>query len=246
MFKLLNGQVPKELQNQLKFPNIRYFETLKECGQRYNKNGPDWLRDRGNIRVTPQLRRRGSSSFPGNKMSHELLYIMGHLPQYLLGVLESDWPNYVKWGEWDARTKTIQVPILNSTDSRTLEKTFLPLPKLKAIVDSLELGQSFGFLKELDGLTDVQVVKWRFLEHFGVGITDDVSFWIALLKHARTMDSVEKHQVFKIYSHLQTFIDANDVTLLRYVTSLPLSSESQGTNDLRKEKRSNPASSMSR
>jgi len=246
MFKLLNGQVPKELQNQLKFPNIRYFETLKECGQRNKKDGPDWLRDRGNIKVTPQLRRRGSSSFPGNKMSHELLYIMGHLPQYLLGVLESDWLNYLKSDEWDARIKAIQVPILNSTDSRTLERTFLPLPKLKVIVDSLELGQSFGFLKELDGLTDVQVVKWRFLEHFGVGITDDVSFWIALLKHARTMDSVEKHQVFKIYSHLQTFIDANDVTLLRYVTSLPLSSESQGTNDLRKEKRSNPASSMSR
>jgi hypothetical protein len=246
MFKLLNGQVPKELQNQLKFPNIRYFETLKECGQRYNKNGPDWLRDRGNIKVTPQLRRRGASPFTGNQMSHELLYIMGHLPQYLLGVLESDWPNYVKWGEWDTRTKTIQVPILNSTDSRTLEKTFVPLPKLKAIVDSLELGQSFGFLKELDGLTDEQVVKWRFLEHFGVGMTDDVSFWIALLKHARTMDSVEKQQVFKIYSHLQTFIDAKDVALLRYVTPLPLNSDSQSTNDLRKEKRSNPASPMSR
>jgi hypothetical protein len=41
------------------------------------------------------------------------------------------------------------------------------------------------------------------------------------------MDNVEKHQVFKIYSRLQTFIDANDVTLLRYVTSLPLSSDSR-------------------
>jgi hypothetical protein len=79
-------------------------------------------------------------------------------------------------------------------------------------------------------------VKWRFLEHFGVGMTDDVSFWIALLRHARTMDSVEKHQVFKIYSRLQTFIDAKDVTLLRYVTLLPLRSDLQGTNDLRKRK----------
>jgi hypothetical protein len=226
MFKLLNGQVPKELQSQLKFPSIRYFETLKECGKRNNKNGPDWLRDRGNIKVTPQFRRRGGGPFKSNQMSAELLYIMEYLPQYLLGVLESDWLNYLKSDEWDARTKAIKVPILNSTDSRTLGKTFLPLPKLKSIVDSLELGQSFGFLKELDGLTDVQVVKWSFLEHFGVGTTDDVSFWIALLKHARTMDKVEKHQVFKIYSRLQTFIDANDATLLRYVTSLPLSSDS--------------------
>jgi hypothetical protein len=159
-------------------------------------------------------------------MSAELLYIMGHLPQYLLGVLESDWFNYLKSDEWDARIKAIQVPILNSTESKTLEKTFLPLPKLKEIVDSLELGQSFGFLKELDGLADVQVVKWRFLEYFGVGTTDDVSFWIALLKHARTMDRAEKHQVFKIYSRLQTFIDTNDVTLIQYVISLLLSSDS--------------------
>jgi hypothetical protein len=50
------------------------------------------------------------------------------------------------------------------------------------------------------------------------------------------MDSVEKHQVFKIYSRLQTFIDAKDVTLLRYVTLPPLKSDSQGTNDLRKRK----------
>jgi hypothetical protein len=226
MFKLLNGQVPKRLQNQLKFPNIHYYETLKECGQRNNKNGPDWLRDRGNIKITPQLRHRSMSRLKSNKMSAELLYIMGHLPQYLLGVLESDWFNYLKSDEWDARIKAIQVPILNSTESKTLEKTFLPLPKLKAIVDSLELGQSFGFLKELDGLADVQVVKWRFLEYFGVGTTDDVSFWIALLKHARTMDRAEKHQVFKIYSRLQTFIDTNDVTLIQYVISLLLSSDS--------------------
>jgi hypothetical protein len=179
-------------------------------------------------------------------MSEELLYIMGHLPQYLLGVLESDWRNYVKSNAWDARIKAIKVPILNSTDSRILKKTFLPLPKLKAIVDGLGLGQSFGFLKELDGMTDVEVLKWRFLEYFGVGMADDVSFWIALLEHARTMDGVEKHQVFKIYARLQTFIDAKDVALLRYVTSLPLSSDSQSTNDLRKDKRSNPTLPMSR
>ena len=57
-------------------------------------------------------------------MSEEFLYIMGHLPQYLLGVLESDWLNYVKSNAWDARIKAVQVPIMNSTDSRTLEKTF--------------------------------------------------------------------------------------------------------------------------
>jgi hypothetical protein len=245
-FKILNGEVPTELQNQLGFPNIHYFEILKECGQRNNMNGPDWLRDRGNIKVTPQLRRRGRALSGSHLMSEELLYIMGHLPQYLLGVLESDWLNYPKSRDWDARIKAIRVPILNSTDSRILEKTFLPLPKLKAIVDDLELGQSFGFLKELDGIIDVEVVKWRFLEHFGVGVADDVSFWIALLEHARTMDGIEEHQVFKIYSRLQTFIDAKDVALLRYVSSLPLSSDSQSTNDLRKDKRSNPTLPMSR
>lgn len=221
MFNLLDGKIPKELEREMRIPEIEYFTSLKNCGLRNDMTGPDWLRNRTGIKITPQLRRRNSTNptlFGDHiEMSAEFLYIIKHLPQCLLGVLESEWLQYHKSNDWDTIIRAVEVPILDSTEMRKLETTFLPLPKLKAIAKSLRLGESFGFLQELGGMTDVEVVKWRFLERFGVGTTDNASFWLALLQKAQSMNEVGKDSVFRIYSRLQTFVEEEDVILIRYV-----------------------------
>jgi hypothetical protein len=150
-----------------------------------------------------------------NEMSAELIYIAEHLSHHLLGVLEGNWNQYHESNKWDIKLKVTEVPILDCSEPRALTLTYLPLPKLKAKVEEVDLIDSFGFLKELDGMTDVEVVKWRFLEHFGVGVEEDVSFWLALLHQAREKTCVEKQHVFKIYSRLQTFNEAEDVEKLK-------------------------------
>ncbi len=218
MFNLVSGKVPKLLEEKIKYPRIGYYDTLKECGLRNNIAGPDWLRSRADIKVTPQLRRRNCASAFGKsqpEMSDELLYIAENLPEYLLGVLESEWTEYHKSPEWDAKIIATKVPILDCAELRELRTIFLPLPKLKAIVKELDLAESFGFLKELDGMVDIEHGKWEFLKRFGVGMENDVSFCLALLKQAQKKEGIEKHHVFKIYSNLQKFIEEEDVKALQ-------------------------------
>ena len=214
MYHLLKGVIPDELKGQVKFAHIRYYDTLKECGLRNGNAGPEWLRSRVGIKVMPQLYSR-KSLFSKPEMSAELKYIVENLPQHLLAVLEGNWHQYYESSEWDDVIRAAEIPILDCPEPRALETTYLPLPKLKTKARELKLNESFGFLKELDGMTDIEVVKWRFLEHFGVGVEEDVSFWLALLRKAREKSDVEKSHVFKIYSHLQTFTEEEDIERLQ-------------------------------
>ena len=214
MYHLLKGAIPDDLKGQVGFPRIQYYDTLKECGLRNGQAGPEWLRSRVGIKVMPQLcSKKSLSSKP--KMSAELKYIVEHLPQHLLAVLEGSWRQYHKSSEWDDVIRAAKIPILDCPQPKALEMTYLPLPKLKSKVRELELNESFGFMKELDGMTDVEVVKWRFLEHFGVGVEEDVSFWLAVLRQARGKNCVEKAHVFKIYSRLQAFTEEKDIKTLQ-------------------------------
>jgi hypothetical protein len=107
--------------------------------------------------------------------------------------------------------KSAEVPVLHSVKLKKLDCTFFPLPRLQNIVSRLGLEQDFGFLQELKDITDSTAGKWRFLKHFGVGIEEDVSFWLALLTQARHKDNIEHNVVFEIYSNLQRFTDNGDI-----------------------------------
>ncbi len=214
MYNLLGGVVPEELKSKIKIPRIGYYDALKDRGVRNNLTGPEWLRSRANINVTPQLHSKPGFSCK-LQLSAEMIYVMEHIPQHLLRVLERKRAQYQKSEEWDVRFKAVKVPVLDCAESRALEKTFLPLPKLKAKAAELCLSKSFGFLSELDGMEDIDVMKWRFLERLGVGVEEDVSFWLALLRQARHTEDVKTEYVFKIYLRLQTFSEGRDIQKLR-------------------------------
>jgi hypothetical protein len=211
LYKLLDGEVPSELRDQIKFPRRDYFDALEKCAPRHGKTGPEWLRQRAEIKLEPQLRSKKQTT----SMSPELKYIAEKMPHYLLGVLEHDWFQYKRSEEWDKYIKETEVPILESPNERSLETTFLPLPSLQRIVKELRLSNQFGFLEELDGMTEVESVKWDFLKQFGVGVKDDLHFWLTLLRRAKNAENVQKSAVFKIYTRLQAFIDKDDVKIIR-------------------------------
>jgi hypothetical protein len=210
MFKLLGSKIPSELEKKIRFPRTEYFEALGKLGLRNGISGRDWLMSRADIMITPRLRHRYEVN-----MSAELLYICEKLPQYLLGVLQNDWTNYNKSSTWDKVIRSTKVPILDSQNERELETTFLPLPSLKKIAVELELSQEFGFLTELDQMTEVESAKWSFLERFGVGIKEDLGFWLALLRRLKEKNNIKREYIFRIYRQLQKFTSEEEVEVLR-------------------------------
>jgi len=211
MSKIMGVSLPDELDGHIKFPDLRYYTALQKCERRNDRLGIEWFQDFAQTKITPQLGHRDSAL----KRSYELDYIAANHPHVLLGVLQSNWSQYQPSVTWDNAMKSAKVPILCSTQLRRLDTTFVPLPKLVTTVTRLGLDVDFGFLSELEGVKYAAAAKWEFLERFGVGMEQNVSFWLALLKHAWYQDSIESDVVFEIYSHLQKVSDADELVLLR-------------------------------
>ena len=210
MFRLLGSKIPSELDEKIRFPRTGYFKALGQLGLRNGISGRDWLMSRAGIMITPRLRHRDTL-----KMSAELLYICGKLPQYLLGVLQNDWTNYKRSSTWDKVIRSTKVPILDTQKETELETTFLPLPSLRKIAAELDLSQEFCFLAELGQMTELESVKWSFLERFGVGIKEDLGFWLALLRRSKQKENTKRKYVFRIYRQLQKFTSEEELKVLR-------------------------------
>lgn len=213
---LLGASVPVELRPyNVRYIDSNYYQIFEFCCSRNGRTGIEWLRSLG-VRETPQLRASNSKGhLQSPEMSGELKYIARKLPRLILGVLQANFIQYNESKKWDRFFTNMHVPILASSKMRSLNSTFLPLPKLKAIASSLGLEEGFGFLKELDGISEIEVVKWNFLRRFGVGVDEDVSFWLRLLKQARQKDSITPGIALKIYTRLQTFVDESDIIKIK-------------------------------
>ncbi|TGO31378.1 hypothetical protein BPAE_0001g02500 [Botrytis paeoniae] len=194
------------------YPEKSYYSALEACGIRNRHTGIEWLRSLG-IKETPQLRRRENPSNP--KLSIEFKHILNNLPKYMLGTLQANWMQYNETEKWDNFFKQRKVPILASSAMMSLKDTYLPVSKLKGIASSLGLEESLGFLEELDGISEIEGFKWSFLKRFGVGVDEDVSFWLRLLNQARQKDSINPSIVFRIYSRLQTYVDESDIIKIK-------------------------------
>jgi hypothetical protein len=216
MYNILNGLIPNELAHCIRIPNHEYYEKLERFERRNNKTAKEWLDNFLRVKQTPQLHRMSSR---GQERSPELKYIARHVPEKLLGVLKQNWHQYHKSEEWDTYFKTTKVPIIQSEILCNLNDTFLPLPKLRSIVTRLHLEEGFGFLREMGAVTDETAMQWMFLERFGVGIQEDVRFWLRLLNQARKKESNDEKVVFEIYSRLQSFA-STDSDALKYAIRL--------------------------
>ncbi|KAF2667223.1 hypothetical protein BT63DRAFT_481662 [Microthyrium microscopicum] len=222
LLTLLNGRTPPKLEGKIHWPHPDYYEALKECTLNGGISGEEWFRSRFRLHTLPCLRTRETTDKNFPKMSPELQYIISDLPHYLLGVLAACWSQYPSSKGWIAAIQEAKVPILESLEMRELKSSFLPLPRLKHIVSSMALEKDFGFLKELAGMTDADASRWNFLSTFGVGLEENVDFWLALYQQLCHPNNVKIDDIFTIYRRLQTFVSADDVQTIQITRYQPL------------------------
>ena len=213
---LLPAPLPDDLRDRMHFVSSDYYEMLGQCPLRHDQRGPQWFRQFFQIKSNVELRDR---RYP-NAASRELVHIATRCPESLLGVLEANWAQYVECVEWDEWFAATGVPILDSRQQKRLDSTYLPLPRLLTIVNRLGLEDNFGFLQELEGITELSQIKWSFLKYFGVAMEEDVEFWLALLTQARGKQDIECRVVFEIYQNLQRFSSSDDGVGIRLVYDL--------------------------
>ena len=178
----MGNPLPDELVTHVNLPFTGYYTEIEGIGHRNGCTGPDWLDKFLNAKSEIQLCQRDSPKC----MLAKLIYIANNKPEIILGILESIWSEYRKRNTWDNLFKNLRVPIVarDSSSTKTLDMTFLPLPQLCSVAGLLGLDAGFGFLNELAGLIDAAASQWSFLEHFGVGVNAGISFWLNLLKQA--------------------------------------------------------------
>jgi hypothetical protein len=211
MSSIVGGALPHGLRGVTQFIHPRYCSELERCERRNNTVAVEWFRDFFCIKRYPQLHHREEPT----RRSQEIEYIAIHHPGSILGALQVSWSQYHRSVDWDEYFQSIKVPVLFSSEARRLDSTWLPLPALVAIATRLGLQQSFGFLDELKDTADESWSQWSFLKRFGVGIEENLSFWLRLLQQAREKPNVNRRTIFEIYSHVQRFTaiteDANFV-----------------------------------
>jgi hypothetical protein len=192
---------------------------LEKLDRRNDQTAINWLYKFLEVKTSIQLRLR--SNLITNTTSPELDYIAAKRPEVLLGVLQGNWSQFSVADSWTSKFALCEVPILHSNTKKKLESTYLPLPKLISITDRLGVQQGFGFIKELEGITEVTAGKWYFLKRFGVVIEENIWFWLAVLKQAKISNCTNVKIISEIYLELQKFCRSPDQTqLLRLHSSL--------------------------
>ncbi|KAF2103412.1 hypothetical protein NA57DRAFT_31443 [Rhizodiscina lignyota] len=208
---LIPASLPEELRGEMHFVKSDYYNMLRQCPIRNGQEGVDWFREFFQIKHNVQLYWRKYST----STSYELDYIRKWRPESLLGVLEASWFQYNECKDWDDSFAAAEVPILKSHQRKRLDSTYLPLPKLVSIVRGLDLEDDFGFIQELQSITEISSIKWSFLKRFGVSIEESVTFWLALLTQAKAKKDIECRIIFEIYRNLQKFSASHDGDKIR-------------------------------
>ncbi|KAF2187478.1 hypothetical protein K469DRAFT_749209 [Zopfia rhizophila CBS 207.26] len=225
---IIDQPLPMELKSKIFFLHPLYYETFKNCERRQDKTGIEWLEEFLDVKVIPQLQRRSNR----DQLSFEVDYIARHKPQQLLGLLKANWSQVRRLASWqkDFKALNVQVPILDSDTKLLLRETYLPLPKLRTIVARLDLEKDFGFIQELQDINDDNVGEWRFLSQLGVGVEEDLNFWIHILKKARQAQEMDVTVTSEIYSQLQRLcVIEEHESLLRSLFSVPSTSSPNAT-----------------
>ena len=183
-----------------------YINAFDEKTSRHGRSWLSWLETKAGVRRNPGLYVRWST-----RLSKEFQYIAKYRSERLLWILKAFWSIYggqLELVEKDLRKCEVQVEGTNMTQA--LDKTFLPLPKLKSLVEEYCVPE-FGFISISPQLHDDNAKDWRFLERLGIRIDDDVHFYVqALIKIRQASADGAQHNrqktedaIFQLYHQIQ-------------------------------------------
>jgi hypothetical protein len=214
---VFKSQVPEQLQGKLRFLDTYCYGQVGQCETRHGVPPLQWLEEYIGARTTVQLFQLGSRRIP----SPEFIHITTQRSELLLGILATNWADYLESKPLHHEIKTLvsqaEIPILYSDAKVKVEETFLPSPEMAERVRKLGLQEGFGFIKEVEHSDG----NWRFLSEFGVGVEQDLKFWLAVLKKARETPQIKILAMRDIYFQLWGFSNTTSAQeTVRYVYML--------------------------
>ncbi|KAF5535752.1 hypothetical protein FMEXI_10658 [Fusarium mexicanum] len=174
------------------FLHKEYIKQRPATPAGYSWGWDEWLQLRLRLRLQLRLTKKAPDRNP--ELSSAFRYIEEHRPECLLGALQR---------VWDVeRTKVMESPdivrelrqvevVCKGRDefalSEPLSTTYLPLPELEGKHSRYAEDEGFVFLDLGEPITSSTYrEKWGFLvDDLGVGCTDDLQFYLAILKTIR-------------------------------------------------------------
>ncbi|KAF4976018.1 hypothetical protein FZEAL_7274 [Fusarium zealandicum] len=175
-----------------------YFKEEPMTPQGYKWSWMEWLEQRLSLRRHLRLTQRGAGR--NLELSSAFQYIEQHRAECLLGALQQIWglEGNAAIGSLEIMDELRAMEVLckggdEFTLSEPLSTTYLPLPELEGKYARYSEGEDFVFLELGDPLTTgTYRSKWGFLvDHLGVGDTDDLRFYLSILKAIRYSNPAE-------------------------------------------------------
>lgn len=195
------------------FLNAGYLDAVPTGALHQGRSWKQWLTEFAGVQSYPQIqhpRRR--------TLSDEFNYIIEHRPEKLVGLLRRYWSYYEPKMVYYVERVLKKCWVPSDADLATeLKSTFLPLPRLKALVERLEIVD-FPFLIMPEELTDEDENEWRFLKRFGVrssGGSDDLHFYVEALsriadENEDECDSDILEALFEVYGAIERNCSTSD------------------------------------
>jgi len=143
------------------------------------------------------------------ELTKEWLYIVKHWPTQMVTRLLRKWPDTKsKWLPDKIGTKLVsELDVLCVDGTRLpLQNTFLPMPQLLALCGkSISNPNAVPFLELVSPIEEFEMDDWvvNFGKNFGIGVSDDLKFSLAVLRtiiynKSKTKDSVTQ-TVLELY-----------------------------------------------
>ncbi|KAJ4027908.1 hypothetical protein NW752_000157 [Fusarium irregulare] len=177
---------------EMPFLHDNYLDEIPTTPQGFMWSWEEWLELR--LHLWRHLRLIAKDSQKRLSISREFRYIERERPGYLLGGLQRSWKNEggkaMPSAELLAQLRELEVPCRGRDEfslAEPLSTTYLPLPELEGKLSRYIEDEGFIFLDLGEPITSsTYTTKWGFLvDHLGVGHTDDLRFYLSILKTIR-------------------------------------------------------------
>ncbi|KAK2934816.1 Histidine kinase/HSP90-like ATPase superfamily [Fusarium oxysporum f. sp. vasinfectum] len=174
------------------FLHHNYVQEKPGTPAGYSWGWDEWLQLRLRLRLQLRLTKKG----PDRKLelSAAFLYIEQHRPKCLLGALQRVWDvertKIMESTDIMRELRQVEVVCKGRDEfalSEPLSTTYLPLPELEGKHSRYAEDEGFVFLDLGEPITSSTYrSKWGFLvDDLGVGCTDDLQFYLAILRTIR-------------------------------------------------------------
>ncbi|KAF5718969.1 hypothetical protein FGLOB1_1383 [Fusarium globosum] len=169
-----------------------YVQERPATPSGYSWGWNDWLQLR--LRLRHQLRLTTKGSDRKLELSSAFRYIEQHRPECLLGALQRAWDvertKVIESADIMGELREVEVLCKGGDEftlSEPLSTTYLPLPELEGKHSRYAEDEGFVFLDLGESITSSTYrAKWGFLvDDLGVGCTDDLQFYLAILRTIR-------------------------------------------------------------